>query len=478
MNKTYSLKKAAIINAVGKYSKIILQIIVEIVLARLLTPHDYGIVAVITVFTTFFTTLSDIGVSTAIIQIKELTKNDIDNIFTFTVYLSISLMLIFMLFSYPIAGFYNDKVYIKIGQLLSISLLFNSLNMVPNGILNRNKEFVTIAFRTVIVYVVSVVITIGLAVMGFRFYALVYQAILSSFFTFLWNFITTHPKFKLKYDNSSLKKILNYSSYQFAFNLLNYFSRNLDNLLSGKFIGSTQLGFYNKSYNLMQYPVGNLAGVVTPVLHPILSDYQNVKKIMYKKYMKIVKLLFTVGIYAEAICIFAAPEIINIMYGSKWSNSIICFQLLSISIATQIVNSSSGSIFQALGNTKLMFIAGLINAVVTILAILFGVFIGETIYSVALWVSLSFLLNFLVSFYILIRYAFKFSFWKFIQELEPYIVIAEIVAIAIVIYPLISININSMVLSLIIKIIYVTGVYLISLFITGQLKATYRALFR
>lgn len=478
MKSTYSLKKATIINAAGKYSKIILQIIVEVILARLLTPHDYGIVAVVTVFTTFFTILSDIGLSTAIVQIKSLTKDDINNIYTFTIYLSIGLMVAFALFSYGIASFYENKVYIKIGQLLSISLLFDSLNMVPNGILNRNKEFVTIAFRTVIVYVLSVIVTIVLAFLGFSYYALVFQAILSSSLTFIWNFVTTKPKFKLKYDNSSLKKVASYSSYQFAFNLLNYFSRNLDNLLTGKFIGSTQLGYYNKSYSLMQYPVGNLTGIITPVLHPILSDYQDAKEIMYRKYMKVVKLLASVGIYAEAICIFAAPEIINIMYGSKWDNSVLCFQLLAISIATQIINSSTGAICQALGNTRLLFITGCINTSVTVLSILFGVFIGKTIYSVALWVSISFVLNFIVSFYLLIVFGFRFSFWKFVQELAPYIVIAELVAIAIVVYPLFNINVKSMFISLIIKGIYVTIIYFISLVVTKQFKFLYTSLFK
>lgn len=478
MRKTYSLKKATIINAIGKYSKIILQIIVEIILARLLTPHDYGIVAVVTVFTTFFTILSDIGLSTAIVQIKSLTKDDINNIYTFTVYLSICLMIAFALFSYVIADFYENKVYIKIGQLLSISLLFNSLNMVPNGILNRNKEFITIAFRTVIVYVLSVIVTIILAFLGFSYYALVFQAILSSFLTFVWNFATTKPRFKLKYSNSSLKKVASYSSYQFAFNLLNYFSRNLDNLLTGKFIGSTQLGYYNKSYSLMQYPVGNLTGIITPVLHPILSDYQDAKKIMYQKYMKVVKLLASVGIYAEAICIFAAPEIINILYGNKWNNSVVCFQLLAISMATQIVNSSTGAICQALGNTRLLFITGCINTSITILSILFGVFGGKTIYSVALWVSISFILNFLVSFYLLIVFGFKFSFFNFLRELLPYIVIAMIIAVSVIVYSILPININLEFVSLLVKGIYITIVYFLALVVTKQFKFIYVSLFR
>ena len=183
-NKPYSLKKAAIINAAGKYSKILLQIIVEVILARLLTPYDYGIVAVVTVFTTFFTTLADMGLGAAIIQVKSLTKKDIDDIYSFTVYLSVALMSIFALLAYWIASFYHNHVYVGIGQLLSIALLFNGLNMVPNGILNREKKFGTIAVRTVVVYVISVVITIGLAYYGWKYYDLVAQAILVAVLTF------------------------------------------------------------------------------------------------------------------------------------------------------------------------------------------------------------------------------------------------------------------------------------------------------
>lgn len=116
-NKVYSIKRAAMINAIGKYSKIILNILTEVVLARLLTPHDYGIVAIVTVFTTFFSIFADMGLGTAVVQRKNLTQCDFDNLYTFTVYAGI-----FFVFSYGIAIFYRNHVYIKIGHLLSISL--------------------------------------------------------------------------------------------------------------------------------------------------------------------------------------------------------------------------------------------------------------------------------------------------------------------------------------------------------------------
>lgn len=474
--KGYSIKKAAMINAIGKYSKVLLSIVVEVVLARLLTPYDYGIVAVVTVFTTFFAIFSDMGLGTAIIQRKDLTKEDIDQIYTFSVYLGIILTTIFFFASYGIANFYKSNVYIKVGQLLSLALLFNTLNMVPNGMLNREKKFVAIAARTLVVYLVSVVITIALAFFGARYYALVIQAILSAFFTYLWNYLTTKPKFKLRYNNAAVKKVASYSGFQFLFNLLNYFSRNLDNLLAGRFIGSTQLGYYNKAYTLMQYPVSNLAGVITPVLHPILSDYQDNEDILYQKYISILKLLMVVGVWAEAICIFVAPEIIGIMYGSNWSNSIVCFKLLAISIATQMMNSSSGAAFQALGNTKLLFLQGCINTTVTVISILIGIFSGRTIYALALWVSLSFVANFVVSYFFLVVFAFKKKFSDFLKEILPYIIIGIILLGASIIYP--ENLVKNIYISGLLKIFYITLIYIIGIILTGQKKFILQLVFK
>lgn len=473
--KVYSIKQAAIINAIGKYSKVLLSIVVEVVLARLLTPHDYGVVAVVTVFTTFFSIFADMGLGTAIIQRKELTKSDIDQLFTFTVYAAAVLGTMFFLASYTIASFYRNKVYINIGKLLSLSLFFDTLNMVPNGVMNREKQFVKIAVRTLVVYVISVIITIVLAFLGAKYYALVVQAILSSLFTFLWNAKTTRPKFKFRYDNEPLRRVARYSGFQFAFNLLNFFSRNLDNLLAGKFIGSSQLGYYNKAYTLMQYPVSNLSGVITPVLHPILSDFQNQKEVLYQKYIQIVKVLATVGIWAETICIFGGSEIIHIMYGSRWDNSIVCFRLLAISIATQMINSSSGAAFQALGNTKMLFVQGVINTCVTVLAILFGIFSGKTIYALAFWVSMSLIANFIVSFVILITFSFKRSFIKFIKDLIPYIIMAIVLCGLTIVYPF---HITNSWISIICKSVYITTSYIIMLFISGEGKVVMKALIK
>ena len=136
-----SIKKAALISAVSKYSSIILNLAFSAVLARLLTPEDYGIVAVTVVFTTFFSLFADMGIGAGIIQNKELTQDDINSIFTFSIKLGFLLCVIFALFSYPMSLFYKDSVYIPVGIFLSVSLFFSTLNMVPNAILLKEKKF-------------------------------------------------------------------------------------------------------------------------------------------------------------------------------------------------------------------------------------------------------------------------------------------------------------------------------------------------
>lgn len=468
MKNKMTLKKAAFINACGKYSKVLLTLIVNAILARILSATDYGIVAIITVFSTFFTTFSDMGFGVAVIQNKKLSKYDIDNIFSFTIYMSIILMLIFAGCSKFIAEFYKNPVYVPLGILLSISLLFNSANMVPNGILNRNKKFVILAVRTTLVYFFSAIITIILAVVGLRYYALAIQAVLTAVFTFLWNIITTKPKFYFNFEFKSVKKVINYSGYQFAFNVVNYFARNLDNLLTGKFMGSAQLGYYDKAYNLMLYPVNNLTGVVSPVLHPILSDYQNNYELIYIKYMKVFKILFCIALYIAPLCYLASNEIVDIMYGNNWGDAASCFKYLSLAIIPQMLNSSTGGIFQAIGNTKLLFWNSCINTAITVIAILIGIFFGKSIIVLSICVAIAYIFHFFTAYYMLIVMGFHYKISKFIKDILPDIVILIGMFTAVILYPL---GVNSNVLfEFMKKALYSLGFFIVFLLITKEYR--------
>ncbi|BBK76272.1 MULTISPECIES: lipopolysaccharide biosynthesis protein [Clostridium] len=459
-----SIKKAALINFIAKYSNILIQLLVNCILARILTPDDYGIVAVITVFISFFTMIADMGIGPAIIQNKELSNRDVSEIFTFTILTGVIISIIFALFSYPLSKIYDNNVYIYLGMILSISILFNILNIVPNSLLLKEKKFKTLGVRTIIINFLCGMITIALALVGAKYYSLVINSLLVGFFTFSINCYGSN--LKIKFSFSSIKKIKQFSSYQFSFNFINYFSRNLDNLLIGKFMGQVPLGYYDKAYKLMLYPVSNLTFVITPVLHPILSDYQNDKDIIYEKYIKVVKLLALLGAFISVYCFFSADEIIRIMFGNQWGTSVASFKILSISICVQMVLSSSGTIFQATNETKKMFYAGLLGAGANILMIIIGVLKGKIEY-VAIGVVIAYMLNFITCYYLLIKKVFNRKLTEFMMEFRSTILILVICSLFMVIF---EININNCMISAAYKFVICGSGYVLSLYLTKEIN--------
>lgn len=413
-----TIKKAAIINFVSRYIAIFIQILYSAILSRILTPEDFGIVAVITIFTTFFMIFADMGFGAAVIQNKTLTDEDTNNIFSFTFYLAIILAFLFALFSIPLSIFFDNVVYKPIGVVLSVSLFFSTMNMIPNAILLKKKKFKTVGFRLIIVSVLSSILTIILALLGFKYYAIVLYSVITEFFTFIWNYKNVQLKLKLKFDMNSILKIKNFSSFQFAFSIVNYFSRNLDNLMIGKFMGSAALAYYDKGYKLMLYPVGNLTNVITPILQPILSEHQDDREYIFMQYMKVVKLLSLLGVFITVYCFFAAKEIILIMFGSQWLSTVPCFRFLALSVWAQMITSSTGSIFQSLGNTRLMFISGICTTIVSVIAIIVGISYHDIIIMAAC-VAVAYNIHFFIAYYILIKHGFEYKFRDFLKNMIP-----------------------------------------------------------
>lgn len=264
--------------AISKYSGMLVSLIIAGILARMLSPEDFGTVAIATVIISFFSTFSEFGIGPAIIQNKELDKKDIQSIFSFTIWIGIIISLLFWSISWGIGNYYKNQILITICQLLSINLFFATINIVPNAIIYRNKEFKYIATRTFFIQIITGSIAILAVFLGAGIYALVISPILSALLIFLLNFRKYPLPIRLYFKIDPIKKISNYSFYQFLFNLLNYFGKNIDKLIIGKYMGMNPLGYYEKSYRLMMMPLQNVAHVLGPVMHPIFSEMQAEKK--------------------------------------------------------------------------------------------------------------------------------------------------------------------------------------------------------
>lgn len=466
MGESISIKRATLINFMAKYSNVFIQLLINSVLARLLTPDDYGVVTVVAVFTGFFTLLADLGIGPAIIQDKSLKDKDISSIFNFTIITGVGISLLFIIFSYPLSWFYNNAIYIPIGMMLSLSILFNVFNIVPNALLLKEKKFKFIGIRTVCVSVVCGLITILLAYLKFKYYAIVINSILIAFFTFALNYKSVNIKLAWALSKESLIKISNYSAYQFGFSFINYFARNLDNLLIGKFLGEIPLGYYDKAYKLMLYPVSNLTHVISPVLHPILSEYQNKPNIIYEKYVHVVRLLSILGVFFSIFCFFTSHEIIMIMFGNQWESSILAFKILSLSIWVQMVTASSGAIFQAMGETKWLFRCGIFTTISTVTCILIGLWLGS-IETVALFVVMSFLINFFIVYFILIKMVFHKSLRNFVLQFKSHVIVALMMG---AVYYFVPVRSSIILLSAIYKFIIGFIVFVVGVFLTQEYK--------
>jgi PST family polysaccharide transporter len=399
-----------------------------------LQPSDFGVIAIATVVMTFFNLLTDVGISSAVVQKKELTENDFNHIFSFTVYMGILLCALFFIASWPISSFYDNEDISSICKWMSLLLFLSCAKIVPFGLLMRNKEFKYQSFVVLSASIIGGVLACIAAYWGMGAYSLLFSFITTGILTFIFFYIKYPVHFYWHPDINPLKHIFSYSAYVFLFNFVNYFSRDSDKLLIGRYIGMADLGQYQKSYALMMMPAQNISDVITPVLHPIFSEFQNNIHFIKEKYFKFLHIVSYISFTLCVFLYFVSSEAILIVYGDNWTPAIRPFQILSLTISTQMLLSSSGSIFQAVNATKQFFIAGCLCALYMLTAFVISIYFWGTIEAVAWGFLVAQLLNTFSSFSILFR-SLKASWGDFIPIIIRPLSFGVIIAIAFIFLP-------------------------------------------
>lgn len=409
--------KGIIFSSISRYSGILINLIVTAILSRILSPEDFGVIALATVFITFFSILSESGIGSAIIQKKDLNKLDISNIFTITIFLGIVLTLSLFFLAGFISEFYKNVQLKIILQLLCTSLFFSVANIVPNGILLKEKRFKFLSMRNMFIQFLCGIASVIYAYSGGGIYALLINPIIGSVLVFFINYFQFRIVPQVSGALLSFQKIYKYSLYQFLFTIVNYFSRNLDSLLIGRFLGMNVLGYYEKSYRLMLLPITNITNVINSVSHPVFSEYQDKIMEIERKYKKIIAVLSIIGFPLSILLFYNSAFLIITIFGSNWEPSIIIFKILSLSVGFQIVVSSAGSIFQATNNTRLLFIDGLLSTFIVVCCLSIGIVVLKSIEATVTFYIFASITNFFKSFFILYVYGFKSSFVKFVKQL-------------------------------------------------------------
>ncbi len=465
--------------AIAKYSGIVIQLLITAILARLISPAAFGTVAVAMVVLNFLEIFADIGIGPAVVQFKQLTKRHLDSLFTLNLYIGVGLSLGLFMLSGLIADYYQDVALEKVCMLMVLVIFFNSLNVVPNALMRRDKRFRTIAIRTLFFKFTSGCIAVWGAFNGWGIYALVVTPILSAIGVFVVNYYNYPLRLVMRMSSEAVRMVSSFSIFQFAFSFFNYFSRNLDKLIVGKYFSLTQLGFYDKSYQLMRLPLQNVTFVIHPVLHPILSSLQDNKQELAEKNRKLAVVLSNISFPIGLILFFCGGELIRIVYGNQWDAAIPVFRIFALSLPLQMILSTSGTIYQAAGKTNHMFYNGMINTAVTVSGFLIAAFWNEEIEAMAWAWDITLTLNFFTSYFILHKFTLGQHAFTFYKSIIPQLLNSSVVFVILIpVYHLLEGS--NLFLTLIVKSVLIIALTIIwaSLFRQYQIKGVLKIIKR
>jgi PST family polysaccharide transporter len=400
--------------------QLVVGIVIFIILTRLLTPSDFGLIAEIVVFTNFAALFSNLGLTYAIIQRKEVSKKILSSTFWVNLGLGVVLTVGLIILSPLIAAFYGQPMLVPLITVLSFSFVISSLSSIQSTLFAKELRFKILALVSIVSLVCSGVIAIVLALRGYGVWALVWYSLGTSLITtaLLCVFSEWRPSFAFSWSEE--RAIMKYGLNLTGFNFVNYFSRNLDNLLIGRFLGPPALGFYDRAYQLMLFPLSNVSAVVGQVAFPALSIMQDDKKQVREAYIQATRLIAAITFPLASGMLILAPQFVTTFFGGQWTTSILLIQLLSLAAIIQSVVTTVGWVFMSQGRTDIMFRLGILGAVAAVIAFVVGIELGGLIGLTSLYVVASYLIG-----YINLLFAFKLidlSVPYFIRRLRSVII--------------------------------------------------------
>lgn len=409
MTRSSKLYGAIAKSMAGRYAVYAVNLLSVMILARLFTPETFGTVSAIMVFFLFFQLMAEAGLGPAVINLDHLIPADRDGLFGLTVTVGAFLAIIFAALSPVFLVFYQLSRVDEVVPFVAVSLFFFAGSVVPNALLLREQAFFKIASAGLASELVSTAAAISLSFFIDPLHALASKGAFSAatFFFILWyhsgstEFGRPLPGYKF----TAIKSLLAFSMYQFGFNFINYFSRNLDRILVGKYIGAGMLGAYDKAYELTRYPLMLLTFAMTPAIQPVIRQHVVDHKKIEAIHREFAFRLSIIGAAAGLAMFALADWIVLVALGQQWGDAISIIRILAIGIPVQVVLSTSGSFFQAMNRADLLFLSGSLSAIVMVSAILIGI-IARDVELLCWCLVAAFHINFVQAYYYMYRKIF------------------------------------------------------------------------
>jgi O-antigen/teichoic acid export membrane protein len=370
--------RGGVITMFAQAFKFVLNLASNVVLARLLTPQDYGLVGMVTAVTGFVAIFRDLGLSMATVQKEEINHEQVSTLFWVNIAVSIVTAIITVAIAPVIAQFYSEPRLTWITIALAGGFIISGLGVQHQALLNRQMQYKLLMTRDLISMFAGIVSAIVAAWYGLGYWALVILPLVTAVVgtSGLWLACSWRPSFPAR--KAGVRSMLVFGGNLTGFNIVNYFARNLDNVMIGRVWGAQQLGLYAKAYQLLLLPLQQINAPVTAVAIPALSRLVDSPERYRQAYLRILEKLTIITTPLIVFMIATSDWIVLFLLGEQWSGASPIFALLGIVALTQPVANTTGWLFITQGRTNHMFQWGMVGSTLSVVAIIAGLPWGAT----------------------------------------------------------------------------------------------------
>ena len=355
------------------FSQYLFRVLSAAVLARLLTPTDYGVFGMAAVVIAFLHTFADAGLGLATVQRKDLSETQVHNLFWFNLSAGLLLWLGCALAAPQVSRFFRNEELLSLLPVLGIGFLMSGIAVQPAALMRRQLQIRDLAIIDLSSEIVGYAVAICMAVMGFGFWALAGHSLVSGGARTLMLLFKTGYRPKMPSRDSGTRDLVRFGGYLGAFAIVNYFARNLDNVLIGRVLGAEELGFYTRAYFLMTLPTLMVTSPFAEVMIPSLSALKDDHPRFSRAYRKAVAVVALLAFPVALGLIVTANGTVRLVFGENWLPVAALLQFLGVAAAVQPVVSTSGWLIVALGRGREMFLVGLMISGVIVTSFVIGI---------------------------------------------------------------------------------------------------------
>ena len=351
----HKVTTGAIWSSIDRFGNLGLQFIVNLVLARILTPRDFGLIGMLTIFLMVSQVLVDGGFGSALIQKRQPTQTDYSTIFFWNVGFSSFLYLILYISAPWIAGFYHTPLLKEVLRVVGLSLITSSIYTIQIAKLKKSLAFKLLSITNLSAYVCGALLGIVMAFDGYGVWSLVGMQLAYSIAGIVMLFIITKWYPSLEFSRTTMKELFGFGGYIMAANMLETISRNVQGLIIGRKFSASQMGYYSQASKFNRISSETFPQVIGQVLYPTFSSIQNDSNRMIGVLSRSIRIIAFVTFPIIGFLIIVAEPLINILYGAKWYPSIPYYQIFCVGgIFACLINVNFYAV-AALGHSKLLF---------------------------------------------------------------------------------------------------------------------------